>query len=78
MPPINLRVHTEQVLVKSVGLKVLWVESRVQGPGESFPPLQSHGKNVEVEIGSVAIYRPFVEFHRANSYCHLYVAQGIG
>ncbi|GFV44293.1 hypothetical protein TNCV_4117701 [Trichonephila clavipes] len=41
-------------------------------------PLQSHGKIVEVEIGGVAIYRPFGEFHRANSYCHLYGAQGLG
>ncbi|GFY26182.1 hypothetical protein TNCV_354981 [Trichonephila clavipes] len=27
------RVHTEYVLVKSVGPKVLWAESRVQGSG---------------------------------------------
>ncbi|GFX87765.1 uncharacterized protein TNCV_2190411 [Trichonephila clavipes] len=42
VPPNNLRVHTEYVLVKSVGPKVLWAESRVQGPGENFPPLQFH------------------------------------
>ncbi|GFT45232.1 hypothetical protein TNCV_2549031 [Trichonephila clavipes] len=29
-----------------------------------------------VEIGEVAIYRPFGEFRRAKSYCHLYGAQG--
>ncbi|GFY32444.1 hypothetical protein TNCV_3559521 [Trichonephila clavipes] len=28
-----------------------------------------HAKIVEVEIGGVTIYRPFGEFHRANSYC---------
>ncbi|GFX58917.1 hypothetical protein TNCV_806211 [Trichonephila clavipes] len=28
--------------------------------------------------GGVAIYCPFGEFHRANSYCHLYGAQGLG
>ncbi|GFT21455.1 uncharacterized protein TNCV_2307131 [Trichonephila clavipes] len=78
MPPNTLRVHTEYVLVKSVGLKVLWAESRVQGTGEYFHSLQSHGKIVEVEIGGVAIYRPFGEFRRANSYCHLYRAQGLG
>ncbi|GFV39606.1 uncharacterized protein TNCV_4642411 [Trichonephila clavipes] len=66
MPP------SEYVLVKSVGLKVLWAASRVQGTAEYFPPLQSHGKIVEVKIGGVAIYRPFGEFRRANSYCHLY------
>ncbi|GFT52920.1 hypothetical protein TNCV_1460261 [Trichonephila clavipes] len=31
---------------------------------------------VEVEIAGVAIYRPFGEFRRDNSYCHLYGAQG--
>ncbi|GFV04435.1 uncharacterized protein TNCV_920551 [Trichonephila clavipes] len=78
MPPNTLRVHTEYVLVKSVGPKVLWAESRVQGTGEYFPPLQSHGKIVEVEISGVTIYRTFVKFHRANSYCHLYGVQGLG
>ncbi|GFX22333.1 uncharacterized protein TNCV_1815351 [Trichonephila clavipes] len=78
MPPNTLRVHTEYVLVKSVGPNVLWAESRVQGTGEYFPPLQFHGKIVEVEIGGVAIYHPFGEFRRANSYCHLYGAQGLG
>ncbi|GFX23886.1 hypothetical protein TNCV_1789171 [Trichonephila clavipes] len=28
MPPHTLRVHTEYVLVKSVGPKILWAESR--------------------------------------------------
>ncbi|GFT53278.1 uncharacterized protein TNCV_4233721 [Trichonephila clavipes] len=76
MPTNTLGVHTEYVLVKSVDLKVLWAESRVQGTGEYFPPLQSQGKIVEVEIGDVAIYRPFGEFHQAKLYCHLYGAQG--
>ncbi|GFU48919.1 hypothetical protein TNCV_3209211 [Trichonephila clavipes] len=48
MPPNTLGVHTEYVLVKSVGLKVLWSESRVQENGEYFPPLQFHAKIVEV------------------------------
>ncbi|GFX46734.1 uncharacterized protein TNCV_4038821 [Trichonephila clavipes] len=78
MPPNILRVHTEYVLVKSMGLKVLWAESRVQGTGEYFSPLQPQGKIVEVEISGVAIYRPFGEFRRANSYCHLRGAQGLG
>ncbi|GFX14887.1 uncharacterized protein TNCV_1486291 [Trichonephila clavipes] len=76
MPPNTLRVHTEYVLVKSVGPKVLSADSRVQGTGEYFPPLQFHDQTVEEEIGGVAIYRPFGEFRRANSYCHLYGAQG--
>ncbi|GFX44511.1 uncharacterized protein TNCV_4713371 [Trichonephila clavipes] len=78
MPQNTFRVHTEYVFVKSVGPKVLWAESRVQGTGEYFLPLQSHCKIVEVEIGGVAVYRPFGEFRRANSYCHLYGAQGLG
>ncbi|GFU69987.1 uncharacterized protein TNCV_1879451 [Trichonephila clavipes] len=78
MPPNTLRVHTEYVLVKSVGPKVLRAKSRMQGTGEYFPPLQSHGKIVEVEISGVVIYCPFGELRRANSYCHLYGAQGLG
>ncbi|GFY14377.1 hypothetical protein TNCV_1021421 [Trichonephila clavipes] len=35
-----------------------------------------HAEIVEEEIGGVAIYRPFGEFRRAQSYCHLYGAQG--
>ncbi|GFW26566.1 hypothetical protein TNCV_1165001 [Trichonephila clavipes] len=53
MPPNTLRVHTEYVLIKSVGPKVLWAESRVQGTGEYFSPLQ--GKIVEVEVVSPSI-----------------------
>ncbi|GFX49119.1 uncharacterized protein TNCV_3077371 [Trichonephila clavipes] len=77
MSPNTFRVHTEYVLIKSVGPKVLWAESRVQGTGEYFPPLQSHGKIVEVEIGGGAIHRPFGEFLRAKTYRHLYGAQDL-
>ncbi|GFU87619.1 uncharacterized protein TNCV_2935411 [Trichonephila clavipes] len=71
----------ESVLVKSVGPKVLWAESRVQGTGtewkgEYFPSIQFHGKIEEMEIGGVSIYRPFEEFYRVKSYCHLYGTQG--
>ncbi|GFX29155.1 integrase catalytic domain-containing protein [Trichonephila clavipes] len=76
MPTNTLRVHMEYVLVKSVGPKVLWADSRVQGPGEYFPQLQFHAKIVEVEIGDVAIYHPFGEFRRTNSYCHLSLYHG--
>ncbi|GFY02878.1 hypothetical protein TNCV_3507581 [Trichonephila clavipes] len=54
-------------------------------PPELFPatkkphsPGKFHAKIVEVEVDGVAIYRPFGEFHRANSYCHLYGTQGLG
>ncbi|GFW55730.1 uncharacterized protein TNCV_121141 [Trichonephila clavipes] len=66
MPPNTLRVNTVYVLFKSVGPKVSWAESRVQGTGEYFPPLQFHAKVVEVEIGGVAIYRPFGNFTELN------------
>ncbi|GFX97834.1 uncharacterized protein TNCV_4904851 [Trichonephila clavipes] len=46
---------------------LLWAESRVQGIGECFPPLQTHSKIVDVDIGGVALYRPFGEFRQANS-----------
>ncbi|GFS65867.1 uncharacterized protein TNCV_390911 [Trichonephila clavipes] len=67
MPPNTIRVHTEYVLVKLVFPKVSRAESRVQGIGEYFPPLQSHDKTVEVEIGGVTIYRPFGNFSELNS-----------
>ncbi|GFX18528.1 hypothetical protein TNCV_3371011 [Trichonephila clavipes] len=46
---------------------------------QKYPPSTHgfHAKIVEVDIGGVAIYRPFREFHRANT-CHLYGAQGLG
>ncbi|GFV17839.1 uncharacterized protein TNCV_3235891 [Trichonephila clavipes] len=78
MPPNTFRVHTEYVLVKSVGPKVLWAESRVQRSGEYLHPIQFHDKIVEVEIGGAAIYRSFGELSRANSYCYLYGAQDLG
>ncbi|GFW23688.1 uncharacterized protein TNCV_2032311 [Trichonephila clavipes] len=66
MPPNTLRVHTEYVLVKSVGPVVSRAESRVQGTGQYFPPLQIHAKIVEVEIGGVAFYRPFGKISELN------------
>ncbi|GFV49737.1 hypothetical protein TNCV_1793051 [Trichonephila clavipes] len=59
-----------------------WVRSLVglitsAGTGEYFPPLQSTCRNCGGgDRGRVAIYRPFGEFRRAKSYCHLYGAQG--
>ncbi|GFW29917.1 hypothetical protein TNCV_4999571 [Trichonephila clavipes] len=47
-PPRTHGVHAR------MGPKVLWAESRVQGTGEYFPPLQSYGKIVEVEIDGFA------------------------
>ncbi|GFT75099.1 hypothetical protein TNCV_2244721 [Trichonephila clavipes] len=38
VPQNTFRVHTEFVLVKPEGPKVLWAESRVQGTGDNFPP----------------------------------------
>ncbi|GFS71798.1 hypothetical protein TNCV_3714931 [Trichonephila clavipes] len=74
MPPNTLRVHTEYVLVKSVGPKSCGLNHERRGL-ENIS-LQFHAEIVEVEIGGVAIYRLFGEFRRDKSYCHLYGAQG--
>ncbi|GFV69985.1 hypothetical protein TNCV_249001 [Trichonephila clavipes] len=66
MPLNTLQVHTELLLVKSVGPKVLWAESRVQRSVEYFPPLQFHAQIEEVQIGGVAIYHPFGNFSVLN------------
>ncbi|GFT68912.1 hypothetical protein TNCV_1804421 [Trichonephila clavipes] len=76
MPPNTLRVHTEYMVVKSVGPKSLVGCVTSARTGEYFPPLQFHAEIVEVEIGGATIYRSFGEFRRAKSYCHLYGAQG--
>ncbi|GFX62815.1 hypothetical protein TNCV_3351411 [Trichonephila clavipes] len=51
-----------------------------KGPPRNFLYRANSGlaTPVVVELGGVAIYRPFGEFRRANSYCHLYGAQGLG
>ncbi|GFT89665.1 hypothetical protein TNCV_3137551 [Trichonephila clavipes] len=59
--------------------KLLWavVGSLVVRVSDSRPERPGfHAEIVEEEIGGVAIYRPFGEFRRAKSYCHLYGAQG--
>ncbi|GFW78543.1 hypothetical protein TNCV_1143141 [Trichonephila clavipes] len=65
MPPNTLRVHTECVLVKSVGPKSCGL-SRVQRTVEYFSPPQFHAEIVEMEIGGVAIYHPFGNFTELN------------
>ncbi|GFV96196.1 hypothetical protein TNCV_1871561 [Trichonephila clavipes] len=66
MPPNTLRVHTDYVLVKSVGPKSCGLSHELRGTGEYFPSLRFNAKIVDVEIGGVAIYRPFGEFRRAK------------
>ncbi|GFX63793.1 uncharacterized protein TNCV_5032641 [Trichonephila clavipes] len=75
MPPNTLRVHTEYVLVKSVGPKSCG-QSHERRDWRIFPSPSVHAEIVEVEIGGVAIYHPLGEFRRAKSYCHLYADQG--
>ncbi|GFW05025.1 uncharacterized protein TNCV_598191 [Trichonephila clavipes] len=76
MSPNTLRVHTEYVLAKSVGSKVLWAESRVQGTGEYFPSVTC--RNCGGGDRWCSIYHPFEEFRRDKSYCQPYGAQGLG
>ncbi|GFV37319.1 uncharacterized protein TNCV_2700061 [Trichonephila clavipes] len=73
MPPNTLRVHTEYVLVISVGTKFCGM-SHERRYWRICPSPSVHAEIVE--IGGVAIYRPFEEFRRAKSYCHVYGAQG--
>ncbi|GFW17341.1 hypothetical protein TNCV_3905511 [Trichonephila clavipes] len=63
------------------GLVVRALDSRPEGLGSmpdatKYPPSTRGFQAVIVEIGGGAIYRPFGEFRRAKSYCHLYGAQG--
>ncbi|GFV30442.1 uncharacterized protein TNCV_99171 [Trichonephila clavipes] len=70
MPLNTLRVRKEYMLVKSVGPKVLWVESRVPGTGEYFPSVPylnyEGGDRWWCDLSSLR------EFLRAKSYCHLF------
>ncbi|GFW40129.1 hypothetical protein TNCV_5118121 [Trichonephila clavipes] len=69
-----------------MGSLVVWAsDSRPEGLGSmpdatKYPPSTHgfHAKIEEVEISGVTIYRPFGEFRRDNSYCHLFGAQGLG
>ncbi|GFW27465.1 uncharacterized protein TNCV_163081 [Trichonephila clavipes] len=76
MPSNTIRVHTEYVLVKSMGPKVLWTESRGQEdwrifPSPSIPCLNCGGGDLWCRhLSSLR------EFLRAKSYCQLYGAQG--
>ncbi|GFX21012.1 hypothetical protein TNCV_2044881 [Trichonephila clavipes] len=59
MPTNTLRVHTEDVLVKSGAPKVLraiTAETTGAGCWRIFPSSPAHATIVEVEIGGVAIY----------------------
>ncbi|GFW82597.1 uncharacterized protein TNCV_3491691 [Trichonephila clavipes] len=76
MPPNTLRVHTEYVLVKSMDPKSCRLSHEHRDwrifPSPSVPCRNCGGG----DRGGVTICRPFREFRRAKSYCHLYGAQG--
>ncbi|GFU54732.1 uncharacterized protein TNCV_1037771 [Trichonephila clavipes] len=75
MPPNTLRVHTEYVLVKSVGPKSCEL-SHERRDWRIFPSPSVSCRNCGGgDRSGVAIYCTFGEFHRAKSYCHLYGAQ---
>ncbi|GFV05083.1 hypothetical protein TNCV_222981 [Trichonephila clavipes] len=59
MPPNTLRVHTEYVLVKSVGLKSCGLSNERRGLDNISLSFSSITEIVEVKVGGVAIYRPF-------------------
>ncbi|GFW28416.1 uncharacterized protein TNCV_4640811 [Trichonephila clavipes] len=76
MPPNTLRVHTEYVVVNSVGLKSCGLSHERRDwrifPSSSVPCRNCGGG----DRGGVAIYLPFGKFRRVKSYCHLYGVQG--
>ncbi|GFW75659.1 hypothetical protein TNCV_4428421 [Trichonephila clavipes] len=77
----TLRVQTGYVLVKSVGPKVLWaVAAGTTGVGgwRIFPSPPVPWQNCGGEDRWCRHLSSFGEFRRANSYCHLYGAQGLG
>ncbi|GFW00600.1 uncharacterized protein TNCV_2283461 [Trichonephila clavipes] len=75
MPPNTIRVHTEYVLVKSVGLKSCGLshESRDR---RIFPSPSVQCRNCGGGGRWCRHLSSLREFHRANLYCHLYGAQG--
>ncbi|GFV72851.1 hypothetical protein TNCV_1325621 [Trichonephila clavipes] len=63
---ICYRVHTEYVLVKSVGRSLVGLITSA-GTGEYFPPFQLTCRNCGGgDRGRVALYHPFGEFRRAK------------
>ncbi|GFX95637.1 hypothetical protein TNCV_4885631 [Trichonephila clavipes] len=83
MPGFDVRCHQIPFeYTRSMCSLNQWVRSHVglvtsSGTGEYFPPLHFSCRNCGGgDRGGVAIYRPFGEFRRFKSYCHLYGAQG--
>ncbi|GFT30250.1 hypothetical protein TNCV_3467051 [Trichonephila clavipes] len=64
MPPNILRVHTEYVLVKSVGPKYCGLSHERRGTGEYFPHLQLNAEIVEVVSPSIVPSGNFAELNR--------------
>ncbi|GFW54085.1 hypothetical protein TNCV_3828931 [Trichonephila clavipes] len=79
---VNYSHSLEKLTVGSLVVRAS--ESRPDGlgrmPDATKPPPSTHGFTCRNcgggDRGRVAIYRPFGEFRRAKSYCHLYGAQG--
>ncbi|GFY19756.1 uncharacterized protein TNCV_4649281 [Trichonephila clavipes] len=75
MPPNTLRVHMEYVLVKSEDPKSCGLNHECKDwrifPSTSVPCLNCGGGDRCCRYLS-----SLQEFHRANSYCHLYGDQG--
>ncbi|GFV66602.1 uncharacterized protein TNCV_1612111 [Trichonephila clavipes] len=72
MPPNTLQVHTEYVLDKSVGPQNLVGLITSAGDWRIFPSHSVLCQNCGGGDRGVAIYRPFGEFRRVNSFYHLY------
>ncbi|GFX20250.1 uncharacterized protein TNCV_1438091 [Trichonephila clavipes] len=76
MPPNTLLVHTEYVLVKSVGPKVLWAEITSAGNWRICLSPSVSCLNFGGGDRWCRHLSSLWEFYRAKSYCHLYGDQG--
>ncbi|GFS76386.1 uncharacterized protein TNCV_1620281 [Trichonephila clavipes] len=74
MPPNTRRVHTEYVLVKSVGPKILWAEITSAGDRRIFPSPSVPCLNCENGDQWCRHLSPLLEFLWANPYCPLHGA----
>ncbi|GFX82464.1 uncharacterized protein TNCV_2166121 [Trichonephila clavipes] len=76
MPSNTLRVHTEYVLVKSVGPKVLWAEITSAEDWRIFPSPSVPCLNCGGGHRWCCHLSSLRESRRAKSYCQLYGGQG--
>ncbi|GFX48330.1 DNA-directed RNA polymerase subunit alpha [Trichonephila clavipes] len=73
--PYPLQFERDNVILLSLKLTSQHEKEKLSNKLKLLIEPSFHAEIVEVEIGGIALYRPFREFRQANSYCHLYGAQ---